>query len=284
LYFIPMATNTTFIPATCDPVVLIVHHFIIQMPSVLPACVAAAIIGWTSAYLIRSRFANAKGSTTYFVSFFLFGFMMTDAGLLHCFNQDFPQSIDNSLNWLDGCFSSAVALSWLWNGLADSGIINDSKIRPRLAMAASYVLLFWVWYQHYWFDRFPQFNITGVLYYLLIAVGCGSYVILEAYTVITEKNFRGVGYLLFAGFFGLLGEGASRNPNANDFLCIISPLLSIELIWCICSDLAMLCVFFFFALNHSAPTNGSSNDRLSANFVALASEPGEAEKTHSDTI
>jgi hypothetical protein len=221
----------------------------INTPSLIPTCIAAALIGIICGLKIKR--SNASSSTAYSKSFFMFACMMTDAMIYHCFLHDQRNTIFTMFSAIvDAGLSSSIGLSFGFNALFDMGVMQPG-IRSSLIMLGSYAMIIAAW-------LYTALNGTRnafvILYDGIIAVSCGLYCVITLIRIIKSKGL-GLKWLLYGGFFGFVGLASVYFPSARNFWCIVfTPWFGAEFWWYVLSDLSMYCLYRYYMASHQTNT------------------------------
>jgi len=218
----------------------------LQAPELIPTCIVAAIIGFTSFNKIR-QCKNSLGHGVYSLSFLLFGIMMSDAAFNDCY---LPNNPVNNLFWafffpvLDVGLTSCVGLSFLFNGLVDVGWINESSTGTKATMAVSFISLFvaWIW-------AFINRSYTAFLYLYVyvIAFSCGAYCIMETIYLIRSKDYRSLAWVGVAGVSGGIGLSAIYFPAIQLYMCThFGCHVGGDFLWFVLTDVAMYSLYRYY--------------------------------------
>jgi hypothetical protein len=196
----------------------------IQNPTLLPACILALIIGLYCSKRISKLPGKFPSRWFYQITFFLYGMMMTSAGILHCFlgdsnklttNTDDPfQYLQFIVTVLDVGLSTNIAVTFLFCGLCDIHLFNPQAICTRYLLFLSYFIVFLLW-------TLGVLNewkwIYNVLYLGVIAFCCFIYLLTQ---LSIKSKHSSLLALISAGIYGGIGllaksVGANRICNSE---------------------------------------------------------------------
>ncbi|CAF0794339.1 unnamed protein product [Didymodactylos carnosus] len=217
----------------------------ILYPSLLPTTILALIIGlYTSKQISKLIFPTVW---YYKLTFFMYGIMMTSAGILHCIVGDSQNSEPHWLSTLrlilsvmDVGLTSNIAISFMFCGLCDLNVLNPKLTFTKILVLFTFLLIFIAWTVAI-IDQW-QYAVK-ILYDYTVAICCFIYLI----TQLLLKHKPGVLSPLFiSGLCGFIGLTASV-VFANDICTWEGPFwaqyFSGEFIWFILSDLS---VYFLY--------------------------------------
>lgn len=228
----------------------------ILKPTLIPTCILALLIG----LLCSKRIAQFPGKFPsryyYRLAFFLYGIMMTSAGILHCFIGDqvslstiLADTDDDSggffyllISVIDVGLTSNIAVTILFCGLCDIKFFDPKKTGTRVLLFLIYFLIFFFWT----LGLLNQWEwVFNVLYFGVVAVSCAIYLLTQ---LCLKTNRRALALLFVAGLYGALGIlatsfGAERICDSEGpfWSLYIGP----EFIWFLFSDIAMAFVFAY---------------------------------------
>jgi len=177
-------------------------------PFLVPLSLIALVIGIFASRNVRAT--QAPSSKLYALSLFMYGIMMTsamfaDSLLGGWINGQAPHGVlawaKFLIAWVDVTLTSSIAVSFFFNGLSDLGKLNEDSKTARVVMFGTYVAIGIAWFYALWINWLWAFPI---LYLLLVFLACSGYVLCEL-IYLCRGNARGLGHLIAAGAFGLLG-------------------------------------------------------------------------------
>jgi len=264
-YHINSSTNST---CPLKPAQWCIHNsagtpFCIQKPSLIPTCILALLIG----LICSKRIARLPGkfSSRYYyqTAFFLYGIMMTSAGILHCFIGDQVKSStisDGSGSFLqlfvtviDVGLTSNIAITILFCGLCDVNFLNPNSSITRILLFVIYFIVFFLWTCGLLFQWKWIFNI---LYVGIVSI-CGFTYLLTQLCI--KANRRALPILIVAGIYGAAGLAATTFA-ANRICSSEGPFWSLyigpEFLWFLFSDIAMAFIYgYVVRVNQENPTD-----------------------------
>jgi hypothetical protein len=213
----------------------------------------------------RIRASGFKNSQSYAVTFFTYGTMMTFAAFAdsiipiswlmgsHASLADYVMLIDV---WL----TSSIATSFMFNGLADVGIISAGSRRTMVVEAVAYLSILGGYY--YGFFIHPNMNVFQYLYLYLIATTCGLYLACELVYLFWMGHSQGILYLILSGISG--GVGLYFTKYFPVWLCTMTtPVFGSSVLWFFLSDVAMFFIYLFYMQNHSPEAEIRADKRKS---------------------
>jgi len=240
--------NSTF----CNAAVEFPNKYILRNPFLSFFSLIALTIGIYCGKTIRA--SGYKNFRPYSVTFFTYGCMMSFAALA---DSIFPHpthyggivyDLDFFIVVMDVTLTSSIAASFMFNGLADVGLMNpDSK----LSLFVQFLTYFSILCGYTWGLIYSTNGaIFMYLYVYLILFTCGLYVVCELVYLFWMGHSQGIGFLFLAGVAG--GLGLYMTMNYPVWLCqITTPLFGNQEIWFLLSDVAMFLIFLFYMKNHS---------------------------------
>jgi hypothetical protein len=228
----------------------------VRSPTLVPTCILALIIGLTCSNCIRQLPGAFPSRWFYQTAFFLFGIMMTSAGILHCFLPDHRLSTSIEQTPADASFpflqlfvtvvdvglTSNIAVTFLFAGLCDVRVFSPQSLRTRHLLFATYLLVFLLWTLSI-LQRWTW--ATLVLYDGVIVVCCFIYLLTQVFlrsardalsTLVIGGVYGGLG--LFAITFGAASICRSEGPFWSQY---VGP----EFIWFLFSDISMAFVYMY---------------------------------------
>eukprot|EP01128_Nolandella_sp_AFSM9_P007204 TRINITY_DN3887_c0_g1_i1.p1 TRINITY_DN3887_c0_g1~~TRINITY_DN3887_c0_g1_i1.p1 ORF type:complete len:320 (-),score=61.30 TRINITY_DN3887_c0_g1_i1:173-1090(-) len=240
----------------CEARLLFPNGYLLTAPMLIPFSLLALFIGLYCSGVISS--SGRLNSLLYRKTFFLYGLMMTSAMFtdsLIPFNAVSPvwKIIHLLVGLIDVTFTSCIAASFFFNGLADMKLIDENSKKSLIAQIVMYSSIAMGWI--YTFSTGSFASGFKYLYIFLILGFCGSYVIFEAIFIVYRGHREGLGYLILAGLSG--GGGLALMMKVPVALCLATtPFMGGQSWWFLGSDLAMFFIFKFYMINHvSADTD-----------------------------
>ena len=235
------------------------YQLCIQNPTLLPTCILALMIGVTCSKRLTQLPGKFPSRWFYSLTFFMFGMMMSSAGILHCFLGDVHSSTNISGNVaeasgkfiqllftiIDVGLTSNVAVSFFFCGLCDIGFLNPQSSCTRWLLFASYFTVFTLWtlgILNQWAWTFH------VLYLGVIAVCCSIYLLTQ---LCLKSSRHALPALFVGGLYGALGlyataYGAERVCRSEGPFW--SQYIGPEFIWFLFSDVSMAFVYIYVSL------------------------------------
>lgn len=232
------------------------YNFCILSPTLIPTCILALIIGLYSSKRISELSKRFSTRWLYQLTFFLFGMMMTSAGILHCFlgdvqklsnilqddNIDSFQCVQLLFAIIDVGLTTSIAVSFLFCGLCDVGFLDPKSKCTRVLLISSYFVVFLLWT----LGILNQWTWTfHVLYLGVISVCCFIYLITQ---LCIRSNRHALPSLFAGGLYGAIGLLATSVFAQH--ICqaegpLYSQLIGPEFIWFIFSDISMAFMFMY---------------------------------------
>lgn len=220
------------------------YQLCIYSPTVLPTCILALIIGLTTSNSLAKIPGKFPSRWFYTLTFFLYGIMMTSAGILHCFIGD-ERATSDLLNLfiavVDVGLTSNIAISFLFCGLCDIGFFNPKSSATKYLLYLCYLIIFTLWT----FGIVNEWAWTyHVLYDGVIVVCCGLFLL----TQLCLKSARRYLPIMFvAGIYGGLGLAATR---FSDRVCdsegpFWAQYIGPEFIWFLFSDFSVAFLYLY---------------------------------------
>lgn len=231
------------------------YHVCILNPSLIPTCLLALYIGVSCSNRIADLKSHFPSRWFYQRAFFLYGIMMTSAGILHCLIGDQQASTtdyNNDVNFvafirlfvgvIDVGLTSNIAITLLFCGLCDIKFFNPQSTATRYLLMVIYFCVFLLWTMglvnnwHWVFD---------VLYFGVVGISCGIYLL----TQLCLPNARRAFTLLFAaglyGGLGLLATSVGAGHICQSEGPYWSEYFGPQFIWFLFSDISMafLCMY-----------------------------------------
>jgi hypothetical protein len=239
------------------------HPEVTQLFNFLPVCnlplvptwVLAVVIGVVGGGKLHGLGPSAPGSLTYALTFFMYAAMITSGLFTHCLFRVECGAAPISEGYVmaamvDASLTACIAISFIFNGLADLRLISDRKFLTLLSMGVTYGGIF--------FLNFAHLISIGTLYQGSIIIGCSTYLVCQA-LVLSHRP-----HLLWPVLY-LLGAGASGGISFLLFteysclLCTAFGAWSVEGIWYSGSDLSMLCILgYALVTRERLPTAANS--------------------------
>jgi hypothetical protein len=217
----------------------------IENPTLIPTCMLALLIGLFCSKRISKLPGKFPSRWFYHLAFFLYGIMMTSAGILHCFLHD-QQATQTLLGLviavIDVGLTTNIAVTFLFCGLCDIRFLNSQSMVTRYLLFISYLVIFVLWT----LGILNNWNwIYHVLYDGIVSVCCFIYLI----TQLCIKSNRSALPALFAGgIYGALGLLATTVGEQH--ICASegpfwAQYIGPEFIWFMFSDISMALVFIY---------------------------------------
>lgn len=213
-------------------------------PTILPTCILALIIGMITSDSLAKVPGKFPSRWFYTLTFFLYGIMMTFAGILHCFigdEQSTTALIPLIVAVMDVGLTSNIAISFLFCGLCDVGLFNAKAKATRYLLFICYIIIFTLWT----LGILNQWSWTfHVLYLNVIVVCCGIYL----FTQLCLKSARRALPLMFVG--GLYGSFGLAATYFADKVCASegpfwSQYIGPEFIWFLFSDISVAFIYLY---------------------------------------
>ena len=228
------------------------YNLCIESPTLLPLSILALILGIYSSKSISKLPGKFPTRWIYQRTFFLFGMMMTSAGILHCFlsgEQKSLNAVDNLFDFihmiikvLDVGLTSNIAISFLFCGLCDIQFLNPQSTYTHALLSMLYCIVFLLWTlgisnQWTW--------IFHVLYLGVIAVCCFIYVFTQ---LCVKSNRRALPILFVGGLYGVVGLFGTSFGAGN--ICksegpYWSQYVGPEFLWFVFSTVSMAFIFMY---------------------------------------
>ncbi|UJR20559.1 hypothetical protein I4U23_023686 [Adineta vaga] len=235
--------------------------FCIENPSILPTCMLALLIGLYCSKRIYQLPGKFPVRYYYQLTFFLYGIMMTSAGILHCFLDDkqklstlLQSTNDSSMDFIqlivtiiDVGLTTSIAVSFLFCGLCDIRLLNPQSTVTRCLLFISYFIVFLLWT----LGLINQWEWTfSVLYLDVIAVCCFIYLITQ---LCLKSSRHALPALFVGGMYGAIGLLAT-SFGAEHICASEGPFWSQyfgpEFIWFLFSDMSMAFLFIYVIRSH----------------------------------
>ncbi|CAF0796590.1 unnamed protein product [Adineta ricciae] len=230
--------------------------FCIDNPALLPTCILALLIGLYCSKRIHSLPGKFPTRYYYQLTFFLYGIMMTSAGILHCFLDDkqklstiLRSTNGNSMDFIqlvvtviDVGLTSNIAVSFMFCGLCDIKLLNPQSAVTSCLLFLSYLIVFLLWT----LGLINQWNwIFNVLYLGIVAVCCFIFLLTQ---LCLKKNRRALPALFVGGLYGAIGLLATT--YGAEHICTSegpfwSQYFGPEFIWFLFSDISVAFVFIY---------------------------------------
>ncbi|CAF0977373.1 unnamed protein product [Rotaria sordida] len=232
------------------------YKFCIQNPTFIPICILALLIGLYCSKKISKLSGNFPTRWIYQLTFFLYGIMMTSAGILHCFLGD-PRKLSHTLRHndadsnlfiqllfaiIDAGLTTNIAISFLFCGLCDIKFLNPKSTCTHFLLITSYFTVFVLWS----LGILNQWSwIFLVLYIGTISVCCFIYLLTQ---LCIKSNCRALPLLLVGGIYGAIGLYATT--YGADRVCksegpFWSQYFGPSFLWFLFSDISMTFMFLY---------------------------------------
>jgi hypothetical protein len=221
------------------------YEFCLQNPTLLPACILALLIGLFCSKRISKLPGKFPSRWFYHSAFFLYGIMMTSAGILHCFIGD-QQTTESAFGLIvaviDVGLTTSIAITFLFCGLCDIKFLNPQSIITNCLLFILYLTVFVLW------TLGIQYNwnwVYHVLYEGVIVVCCFIYLITQ---LCIKSKRSSLPALIVGGIYGAIGLLAKT--YGAEHICksegpFWSQYIGPEFIWFLFSDISMAFVFVY---------------------------------------
>ncbi|CAF1135393.1 unnamed protein product [Rotaria sp. Silwood1] len=232
------------------------YKFCIQNPTLIPTCILALLIGLYCSKKISKLPGKFSTRWLYQLIFFLYGMMMTSAGILHCFLSD-PQKlshilrnndIDSSLfiqllfAIIDAGLTTNIAVTFLFCGLCDIKFLNPKSNCTCFLLISSYFIVFILWT----LGILNQWSWTFLVLYLgVISVCCFIYLLTQ---LCIKPNCHALSALICGGIYGAIGLYAAT--YGAEYICksegpFWSQYFGPGFLWFLLSDISMAFIFLY---------------------------------------
>jgi len=189
---------------------------------------------------------------------------MTVAGVTHCVlgvgpasgGNVGPQSfISTVFAFWDVWFTSSIGLLFFFDALVDTGLIKDTNPCTFAVFGAGmagiwygwYLCIFKGWTMGFWY-----------MYIGCVGLGCGSWVFIQFFLIIWQANWKGLKYLLLAGFSGAVGFYPIAEPGVEVWMCkLFGCHGNILLVWFAVTDLCIYLIYQYFQTRASLKSEES---------------------------
>jgi len=221
-----------------------IGDFVIESPALIPTCFLAAMIGF-SAYSTISK-ANIAGSKFYSMTFFMFGTMMSIAGINDCLlplNGDQADFIHQFFMIMDVGLTSTIGMTFGFNGLIDIGVITEG-IATFTVWGFLAGLIFGLW-----FYTIEAMDYQGFMYLYVYVIGfaCGLYCICEVIYLVKNRSTKGFVWVFVAGLTGGFGLLCVVDSSISYWFChTFGCYFGGEFMWFVLSDVAMYANYKYF--------------------------------------
>lgn len=153
------------------------------------------------------------------------------------------------------------------DAFVDAGLFNPKKNTVYYVLFGGIGLIFYGWWESFMNDIDAGMII---LYLGVVAIGCGTWVIIQIALLIFSKNYRGVQYLLLGSFAGGFGLLSIMEGKWMIWLCEhLSCYFGTDFIWFIVTDIAIYFIYKYYVARHtispSVPEVEMSGERLLTN-------------------
>jgi hypothetical protein len=233
------------------------YKLCIDNPTIFPTCILALVIGIYASKHIGQLPEKFATRWLYQLTFFLYGIMMTSAGILHCFlddKQKLSTIVENTnansfefiqlfVTIIDVGLTTSIAVSFLFCGLCDIQFLNPLAMVTRWLLLGSYCTVFLLWT----LGIVNEWNWTfNVLYLGVIFVSCSIYLLTQ---LSIKKNRRALAALFVGGIYGGIGLLATTSFGSEHVCQSEGPFWSQyvgpEFIWFLFSDISIAFVFIY---------------------------------------
>ena len=175
--------------------------------------------------------------------------MMTDALIVHCFVRGLAGGSTD--NWaslifelIDVGLTSSIGLAFLFDAIIDTGLIKDTNPLTFVAYGLGVLVIFYEWFRTLT-GKFP--NGSEILYMGIIAVGCGSWVLIQFFLIIWHENWKGFKYLFLAALSGGIGFFPLIDSKAQNYLCeSFGCHWNAQTLWFIMTDVAIYFIYRYY--------------------------------------
>ncbi|CAF3959100.1 unnamed protein product [Rotaria sp. Silwood1] len=232
------------------------HKLCIRSPTLIPTCILALLIGIFCSKNISKLPEKFSTRWLYQLTFFLFGMMMTSAGILHCFLGDPNKLLDTLRNSDTDSFlflqllfaiivaglTTNVAISFFFCGLCDINFLNPNSRSTSFLLIGSYFTVFVLWtlgilFQWSW--------IFYVLYLGVILFCCFTYLLTQ---LAIKSNHSALPALIVGGCYGAIGLCAVT--FGEKYICKLegpfwSQYIGPNFLWFLFSDVSMAFIFIY---------------------------------------
>jgi len=258
-YTVTVPFPTTTAPSNwtegCISQIHLTPTFVVTEPLLVIWCIIALLIGLHCSSVIRSL-RSLTGHVTYSITFFLYGVMMTNALIVHCFTADLLQwpLIPQITGYIDVALTSTVGLFWSFNGLVDVGLLKENSPPLYLLMVSSCGSLFYAWYGFIFQHKYQNKGFL-ILYFGPIFVSALIYGLAQLWRFFRGER-SGWYYFVVAELAALIGV---VTVFTNGFLCsylgpILSPWFNSDFWWFLLSDISMYAYYCYFISRKSVNT------------------------------
>ncbi|CAF1113373.1 unnamed protein product [Adineta steineri] len=219
------------------------YKLCIENPSILPTCILALMIGLFCSKRISQLPGEFPSRWYYHLTFFLYGIMMSSAGILHCFLNDDTKSFTSlAVAIIDVGLTSNIAVSFLFCGLCDIQFLNPKSATTRWLLFTTYSIIFILWT----FGLTKQWSWAfNVLYTGVVSVCCFIYLITQ---LSIKSKHHALPALFVGGLYGAIGLLAGS--FGADAVCksegpFWSQYFGPEFIWFLFSDISVAFMFLY---------------------------------------
>lgn len=245
-----ICTNSTLVTA-CDT--LTIGGYTIMEPELLPCCLMALIIGLTLAH--KTLKIKAPNSLFYAITFATIGVMMTDAGWNDCLLPNlFPNNkfVHFYYAIIDVGLTSTIGFMFMIDGLLDAGVLKPKSPVTWSILATGAIAIFVGWY-----FALVSSSTLGffIMYMVVVAIGCGTWVFVQLYLVIRDRDWSSLKWFFLAGSNGGLGFYTLMSSRAQRWLCeTYGCHWGTNFIWFLMTDTAMYFIYRYYKARVKAQT------------------------------
>jgi hypothetical protein len=242
-----ICTNST-LAQLCNEI--LIGDWSIQSPELVPCCLGALYLGIT----LSKKIWNMKtlSSKMYGTTFLMIGIMMTCASMFDCIliNNLSPKSFFlNFFGVADVGLTSSIGFAFLIDGLIDCGILDPTKKRTYYIFYGGVAAIFYGWilcFEGKW-DAAWMWLYLGV-----VAIGCGSWVIIQIALMYFSHDTRGWLNLLGASLAGGIGFFNLMETKWQVWECEhLSCYWGDDFTWFIVTDIAMYFIYQYYVKRHT---------------------------------
>lgn len=221
----------------------------IQSPELIPCCLMALYLGITLSRATIKTKTNAN--VVYAITFLMVGCMMTFAMIGDTL---LPLNVSDKSPLLilvftcDVGLTSSIGYSFMIDGLVDAGILHQNKKSTYWILGGGMAAIFSGWI--YTFITQWKYGFT-IMYLGVVAITCGSWVVIQIALMVISKNCKGLKYFFLAAFTGGFGFCSLMNAKLNAWMCeTFTCYFGSEFIWFFVTDTAIYFIYLFYKERH----------------------------------
>jgi hypothetical protein len=229
---------------------ILIGDWVIQSPELVPCCIGALYLGVTLSKKVWKM--NTLSSRMYGTTLLMVGIMMTCASMFDCILADNVNQnswLYNFFGVMDVGLTSSIGYAFLIDGLIDCGILDPKKQKTYYIFYAGMAAIFYGWILCFegtwpaaWF----------YLYLGVVAIGCGSWVIIQIALLYFSNNTRGWLDLLGASIAGGLGFFNLMDTKWQVWECEhLSCYWGSDFTWFIVTDVALYFIYQYYVKRHT---------------------------------